>query len=407
MSKLELGIDEVILLEEGTVSYCGSLKKVNSFERLFLTNKRIVALYRDLRGEKSFSILPREIKRYNDQYQVDCYYNQKIGECLRIQTINGIELFKIGARTEESLTDSIKNIFFNKRTENERINLWIDKIREAFESVKSEPIISVPKPTPINEKPKSDEGSFFCIKCGQKLSIGTKFCTSCGTPVVQEQKPEKTEPPAIPKQKENRENKIQKCPVCGEILAYDAITCPSCGHEVRNREAAVSVQSFFDRISSIQDEKKKIETIKMYVIPNDKEDIMEFMILATTNFDAKLYATNKQVETIASAWRTKIEQCYKKAMLLFTDEKDIQRIKKLYKETKIKTKVITYSKWLLIILGVVLIIASFALIGTAPRETAPDGTTTSFGVQAYVGLGCLPLGIISLVFGIIKKKNSK
>jgi hypothetical protein len=75
--------------------------------------------------------------------------------------------------------------------------------------------------------------------------------------------------------------------------------------------------------------KRKIELIENYPIPNNKEDIKEFMILASSNFDANVYNKNLEVEDISDAWLAKIEQCYQKARMLL-DDRELAQIKEMY-----------------------------------------------------------------------------
>lgn len=446
MAKLMLDADEVILLEEQEVYYSGSIDKLDYIDRIILTNKRIICNWEEKRVERTFEIHPNEIKRYNGALQVDYYEDDEIGQCLRIQTINAVELFAIGENESESIRESFKSMFSSNKKENKKVALWVSKILEAFDGkdiktheesinqrekaqeVSREEVNMIICPecgkkyvngtkfcpscgTPTN-KPKVVEIEkvievIRCRKCGAKMNADTKFCPECGTPVIEEPKTETPKQSVSYEKKESRESKIQKCPICGEILSSDTITCPSCGHEIRGRQAVDSVKAFFDSISSITDEDKKIEAIKMYVIPNNREDIMEFMLLATSNFDAKLYATNKQGENIASAWHTKIEQCYKKAKLMFTDENDIQKIEKLYNESESKAAAIKKAKLIMTIAGIAMIILSIILISVSPRSTAEDGTTTSVGVLGYISMGILAVGIIVLVIGLKKKKTNK
>lgn len=445
MSKLMLNSDEVVLLEEQEIWYSGSIEKLDSIDKITLTNKRIICNWKEKKVERTYEILPNDIKRYNGILQVDYYDDEEYGPSLRIQTINGVELFGVGEYEDESLKESFKSLFSSKKKENKKVSLWVSKIKEVFDGNANEPHITVQAKNEQKQDENREEinmitcpecgnkypvGTKFCPscgistskpkvvevekvvevircrKCGAKMNTNTKFCPECGTPVIEEIKAEVPKQTVIIEKKDGRESKIQKCPICGEIISSDTITCPSCGHEIRGRQAVSSVQAFFDNISSITDEDKKIEAIKMYVIPNNREDIMEFMLLATTNFDAKLYATNKQGENIAGAWHTKIEQCYKKAKLMFTDEKDIQKIEKLYNESESKAAAIKKAKLIMTIVGIAMIVLSIILMSVSPRTTNEDGTT-SVGALGYVAVGILAIGIVVLVIGLKKKKTNK
>ena len=246
-------------------------------------------------------------------------------------------------------------------------------------------------------KPKVVE-VMICRKCGAKMSVGTRFCPSCGTPVIEVKKEPVNEP--------KRESKIEKCPACGEILPFDAMVCPSCGHEIRGREATISVAQFSKLISSISDEDTKIEAIKNYVIPNSKEDIMEFMLFATSNFDEKLYLSNINGENIACAWHTKIEQCYKKAMLMFTDQNDIRKIEGLYNECVSKTETTKKRKIVMTVFGIIMMTLGTVLMFVSVGVTNEEGKNPLSWLM-YIGMGIVGIGVLSFVFGIKKKKTNK
>lgn len=230
----------------------------------------------------------------------------------------------------------------------------------------------------------------FCQKCGKELRDDALFCDGCGTKIVREQ-PVNNNGPV-------KEGQVHKCPYCGEILgAYD-IVCPTCGREIRDRGVTSSVQDFFNQISKIEDEEKKIELIKTFPIPNTKEDITEFMFLASSNYDAKYYATNKNKDSLASAWLSKIEQCYKKATVLFSNKADLAAIERIYNDVHSETQKITKTKLYLLIGGIALISISCILIYALQNAGTSLQTVFIFTLAA---------GIILTVFGAKKKKTNK
>jgi hypothetical protein len=80
------------------------------------------------------------------------------------------------------------------------------------------------------------------------------------------------------------------------------------------------------------------------VIPNTKEDIYEFMILASSNIDVKVYDLgNSRYATasrknVSDAWFAKFEQAYEKAKLTFGNTSDFENIQRIYDRTKGKIK---------------------------------------------------------------------
>ncbi len=428
MRKFVLDQDEVVLLEEGHTRYFGSLEEVGNLEKLVLTSKRILGVWVKGQEEGVLEINASEIKRYRSFLCVDEFDSDDLhGVCLRVQSVNGIELFDV--KNTVAWVEKIKEAFGDAETiEHAQKPKIADPISSAAKErrgsemrIKKEEMIIVctscgkeypsgskfcPHCGTETSKPKVVEIEktvevVICRKCGAKMSAGSKFCPSCGTPVTEEEKKPVQEP-----KRDARENKIEKCPICGEILSFDAVSCPSCGHEIRGREATLSVAEFSKLISSIDDENKKIEAIKNYVIPNSKQDIMEFMVFATSNFDERIYLSNIQGENIACAWHTKIDQCYKKAMLMFTDQNDIRKIERLYNECVSKTT--TTKKWKigLIIAGIVLSALGFVLMSVAAGYTGSDGKT-SLDWLLFLGSGVVGLGVVSFIFGIKKKKTNK
>lgn len=261
----------------------------------------------------------------------------------------------------------------------------------------------------------------YCPNCGKKLADDALFCDECGTKIVRgdslsnippKEVQKEGQAPAVEKTLEPQQNierpvekkpikegQIHKCPRCGELIPFDAVNCPTCGYEIRDRGVAVSVQEFFDTLQTISDEEKKIDYIKTYPIPNTREDILEFMLLAKSNYDAKYYATNKNIDSLSSAWLSKIEQCYTKAKIILREQRDLDTVEEIYKGIKTETKKVQTSKLVMIIAGLVSIVVSLILIVTFNVEG-----NTALGI-AFIAL--LAVGIVLTVFGFKKKKTNK
>lgn len=409
MNKLDLANDEVILLDDHDVDYSGTLD-VSCFDDLYLTNKRIIGLGENRRGAVRLVIPFGLIKKYQGEYCIDSAENSDLGECLRIQTLNGIEEFCIPDNDQPSV-GLLKSMFSDEKIENKRLALWICKIKEVLsvdESSDNELESSIEQETPVVEqkaptipeiKPQVVE-VIRCRKCGAKMSPQDRFCPECGTPVVEEEK--KIEPAPA---KEAPHKNPNKCPVCGEILPSDAIRCPSCGYEIHGREAVSSVKEFAKEFSSINDEEKKMVMIKMFPVPNTKEDITEFMYLATTNFDAGYYATHRHSENVDSAWFAKIEQCREKAHAMFAPD-ELAPIEKLYQDSVGKVAKIRKTKLIMTISGIAVIILSVVLLCITPAMKSSDSESSNSPL-VYVALGLLAVGIIVLVIGLKKKKSHK
>lgn len=189
----------------------------------------------------------------------------------------------------------------------------------------------------------------FCTKCGTELPENAKFCARCGAPVD-------GTPNEIPRSSPQKES---KCPNCGEALPPFAAVCPSCGHELREVSACASVRSLSDsidelerrKISALEDDvdsskAKRIakacdariaSLIRTYPIPNTREDILEFAILASSNIDPaslKKGWSGRDERKVALAWTAKLRQAYQKAKNMSGSDAAFQSIQELYQESR-------------------------------------------------------------------------
>ena len=149
-----------------------------------------------------------------------------------------------------------------------------------------------------------------------------------------------------------------KCPNCGEVLKAFEINCPACGHELRGTKASSAVKEFALKLEAIESrreyekprglfaaaeaqqrvsktDEQKISLIKNFSVPNSKEDMLEFMILATSNMNMNAYdsantATTKAEKEINAAWFSKVQQVYEKAKRSYSTDDVFAEIKELY-----------------------------------------------------------------------------
>lgn len=156
----------------------------------------------------------------------------------------------------------------------------------------------------------------YCSNCGHYVEEGVKFCSNCGAAVTGNAEGEKRQTV--------HQGKIYKCPNCGEVLKSFEAICPTCGYEIRGAKAADSVRDLETRLESVETASEKANIIRHFPIPNTKEDILEFLILASTNANEKLDSE------ISSAWVIKLEQVVQKARLLILDKEQLGRIEKEY-----------------------------------------------------------------------------
>lgn len=159
----------------------------------------------------------------------------------------------------------------------------------------------------------------FCMNCGQQLPSGAKFCSGCGTAIdgvvatASQRKP-------------TYDGELHKCPNCGELLNSFVTDCPSCGYELRSVKVNSPVNELVQKVEKAENIDKKIELITNFYVPNTKEDIYDFFILAVSNLEDTNYDTD-------DAWLAKLEQTYHKARLSFGNASEFAYIEELYKNT--------------------------------------------------------------------------
>ena len=218
----------------------------------------------------------------------------------------------------------------------------------------------------------------FCINCGQELVEGAKFCAECGTAV--------NDSISTNQRKTTFEGEIHKCPNCGDTIdAYETV-CEVCGYEIRGRKTTSIVHELALKLEATDEIQKKEELIRNFYIPNTKEDIYEFMILATSNIKTEGVTTK--------AWLVKLEQAYQKAYLSFSDDKKFEHIKSLYDSCKqqknlnnmiygIKSTIRNFDI-LLIIFGIIIMLQSVLF----SRFPWMDGNLFTIGLLVFlVGVG--------------------
>ena len=106
---------------------------------------------------------------------------------------------------------------------------------------------------------------------------------------------------------------------------------------------------------------QKISIIRNFYIPNTKEDIYEFVILATSNMNSYDYDYE--------AWDAKLQQAYQKATISFGDTQEFHYIHQLYtqiqkhKKQKVLVATVKNSKKLQFLLTFTIGVILFAIAG--------------------------------------------
>ncbi len=161
----------------------------------------------------------------------------------------------------------------------------------------------------------------FCSNCGKELAAGAKFCVECGTAVSYASKTNNA-------RRVVNDGALHRCPSCGELLSSFVSVCPSCGYELRNISTESAIKEFASKVELAETDEQRVRLIRSFTIPNTKEDILEFLILASTNADSDNIS-----EEITNAWLVKLEQCYQKADLVLSKDPDFPKIQSIYRKT--------------------------------------------------------------------------
>lgn len=225
----------------------------------------------------------------------------------------------------------------------------------------------------------------FCGKCGYKLDEDIAFCPKCGA---------SADMPArkrIDFSQSVRSGDGHKCPECGEVLPAFTPLCPSCGFELRAKQSLSSISDLSRQLDEIEaqrpkskarkkrkerrDERlnvsscdqRKVTLIQSFPIPNTKEDLSEFMLLASTNINPKAFAETADVSAseraVSRAWYSKMCQAYEKTRLFLKDdptlavlqaryEITVKAVKKYEKKTNGRQIAIAYLVMILIFVGI-------------------------------------------------------
>ena len=225
----------------------------------------------------------------------------------------------------------------------------------------------------------------FCVNCGEKLLEGAKFCPICGNKI------ETTTNVKTEQRKIVFDGEIHKCPYCGEPLMAFETTCSHCKKEIRGLQGASVIQEFALKLEKTFNEEQKISLIKNFHIPNTKEDIFEFMILASSNFDAQYYTTHLEVDDISDAWLVKIEQCYQKSKLALNNN-DLYKITELYTQIKTNIKRNTSNKIKINTIGIFSIVVGILLVMLT--SSIPNNSISS--ILSVPAILFIVLGIVAL-----------
>lgn len=156
---------------------------------------------------------------------------------------------------------------------------------------------------------------------------------------------------------------IKTCPACGaEIFSFTS-KCLDCGHEFRNIESVSSIKELNTLLLNAEKEERnkprswieKIDgelavakavanrqksIISSFPVPNTKEDLLEFLSIASSESRKKLgffIASIHPDAVLKNAWKAKCEQLIFKARLSMKDDnKSLEEIENYAKQIGIK-----------------------------------------------------------------------
>ena len=421
MVDFKLDADEGIVLQttEAGCYYGDDELELND---LVLTNKNIIYSYEKSNGlfSKPETIVEKKplssIKVVNGVVQVQQVNDDDYGKTLQI-------LYKNGRRELIELYDSPKKEYPK----------WQEAISNLVISICSTDNCKAEKKENIHMSNAETTSSFdrtvrFCSYCGTKLDTGARFCKNCGeavlintqhtsTPpkekVVNKETPIKENPT---ERKTVYEGKIYKCPNCGEVMKSFSANCPSCGFEIRGSRATTSVQEFAMKLEQIEQKQmphfeekssvmkmvfgkdfkgddydiqqakrdfekrrksEKASLISSFPIPNTKEDILEFLLLASSNIDVK---TTHDIVT--QAWLQKLEQVYQRAQITIRNTNEFKQVKFIYDSKQKELGKQKTNKKNKILGGVALIAAGILLyiIGMMLGESTGDSDSSLYSI---------------------------
>lgn len=165
----------------------------------------------------------------------------------------------------------------------------------------------------------------FCAHCGKQLNDDDLFCSGCGKPVGESARRGSSSC------RERWEGAVFKCPRCGQDMDAYTDRCPSCGYELRDVGAVSSVKELATKIELAKNDEARAALVRSFPIPNSREDIIEFLIMAVTNIDEST-PHEAEEESLTKAWIAKANQALQKASIVIPDDGTYKRLKELYEE---------------------------------------------------------------------------
>ncbi len=294
----------------------------------------------------------------------------------------------------------------------------------------------------------------FCSKCGSNNINDAVFCSNCGTK-LEAVNSDKNSPNVRSEKKDSRKivykGEIQKCPSCGEILKSFEAICPSCGCEIRSSNSSKSLEVFIKELQSLEAHKvikgkgkqlieslgfgttmdvdqQKINLIRNFLVPNNTEDLFDFLIFASSNINVELAMEDyskfdsaseekiNSVKAINDTWMEKAKQVYQKLQITSKQHPKFSSVEAIYLDkinaitdskinevSKKKRKLLFYGIGILILAIISAIIAPFVINIFDPELIVPVSSTGYLGRNYEdVILELEDIGFVNLVMNEIE-----
>ena len=157
---------------------------------------------------------------------------------------------------------------------------------------------------------------------------------------------------------------MASCIYCGAPLESSAIQCPYCGQTILREQRPSAARMLTQQLEQIEAcrpikqskglfsqalsgyfpsdiDKREISLIQNCIIPNTKEDILEFATLASSNIRPEVFGiiggtpVGSPQRMLSDAWTALLEQAYQKATVVLNGLPELYDIEQRYvKKTK-------------------------------------------------------------------------
>ena len=188
--------------------------------------------------------------------------------------------------------------------------------------------------------------------------------------------------------------KVKKCPNCGEVINPLDIKCSSCGFELNITTSNQTLNEFLNKLVELGESKKsnisqKTDIISHFPIPNNKEDLFEFLSICIPQIEQNTSSLNQYEKKILTAWLIKSRQLLIKGNSLFKDDKEFikklsvldQQVDKKLKQIKTRSLILDSLK----IFAIVSIIIVGYIYGTEVLFKKSEWELFSISVQNKYG----------------------